>query len=322
MGVFAMLSMSSLCKFAVPIFFMISGALLIPKQETIGVLLKKRVFRFSLVILLFVLLQYTYYFFTAGDDAPKLGWTRLALDIYQGSWSFVLPSAAWFLYAYVGLLLTMPFLRLLADRITKDHIIYMISSLCILVYLIPLAYSLLTGCKPGGNGILAWMRFTTGPQAFLVYALLGHYVENMIDIKRVGPKCCIFLAVLICGSCMLSAISEIAIVQRTHLPLYSETLVTFMGLHPVICCAVYLLVKKLCTYLTWSPFCVKWIGYVGAATFTLFLTENILRSELSFLFADIQTSYLSSWGLALLVTLSGIVIGMVLKRIPLLNKII
>lgn len=322
--VFAMLCLSALCKFAVPVFFMISGALLIPKQETIGTLLKKRVFRFCLVIFLFVSLQYAYYHFTASPDAQKLGWTQLIIDLYQGNpHSYAMHAdAIWFLYAYMGLLLTMPFLRLIGDRIAKCHIIYMMIVLCMLAYIAPFIFSILTGHTPDSNGILARAQFLTGPGAFLVYAMLGHYIENIVDINKVSMKICIFLMLIICFCCLLSALSEVIISQCINQEQYTQTLVTFKGLLPVMCGAVYLLAKKLCANLSWPPLCVKLIGNVGAATFTVFLTEAILRRELSFMFVDLQTNYISSWGLALVVTFSGIVMGLIIKRIPLLNKII
>ncbi|WP_302757565.1 acyltransferase family protein, partial [Dialister invisus] len=49
-------------KTAVPIFFMISGALLLKKEETISVIFKKRIWRFAQIIFIFSLINYLYFY--------------------------------------------------------------------------------------------------------------------------------------------------------------------------------------------------------------------------------------------------------------------
>lgn len=48
-------------KTAVPIFFMISGALLLKKEEPISVIFKKRIWRFAQIIFIFSLINYLYF---------------------------------------------------------------------------------------------------------------------------------------------------------------------------------------------------------------------------------------------------------------------
>lgn len=322
---FIMLCISAFCKVAVPLFFMISGALLIPKQESISVLLKKRVFRIALAIVLFVAIQYAYYFFTAPEGSPQLGWTAFIKDLYHGSASntyVVHAPAVWFLYAYMGMLLVMPFLRLLADRMTKTHIMYLIGVSCILGYVVPLAYTILTGDLPDDNGILMRSRFLTGARAYLIYVLLGYYLEHRIDIKRINRKhCCILAMAAICCT-VLSCLSEFITVSCTQMTRFHEDITPFTGLLPIMSGAVYILIKKLYSRENRNTRHDKAIGYIGAATFTVFLVENILRDELHVLIKYLGSNYLVFWGLALLATAGGLLIGLVLKRIPYINKLV
>lgn len=321
---FIMLCISAFCKVAVPLFFMISGALLIPKQESISVLLKKRVFRIALAIVLFMAIQYAYYFFTAPEGSPQLGWTAFIKDLYHGSASntYVHVPAVWFLYAYMGMLLVMPFLRLLAGRMTKTHIMYLICVSCTLGYVIPLAYTILTGDSPSGNGILRHSRFLTGVQAYLIYVLLGYYLEHRIDIKRINRKhCCILAMAAICCT-VLSCLSEFITVSCTQMTRFHEDITPFTGLLPIMSGAVYILIKKLYSRENRNTRHDKAIGYIGAATFTVFLVENILRDELYVLIKYLGSNYLVFWGLALLATAGGLLIGLVLKRIPYINKLV
>lgn len=54
----ASLACSIFCKVAVPVFFMISGGVILGRQESFSQIFKKRILRFLIVILLFTFLQY------------------------------------------------------------------------------------------------------------------------------------------------------------------------------------------------------------------------------------------------------------------------
>lgn len=95
-----------------------------------------------------------------------------------------------------------------------------------------------------------------------------------------------------------------------------------MGLTIIPCATIYLFAKKLFTGKELPMRINKWIGYVGAATFSVFLTEHILRQILSNWFPEASCHYLASFTLAVTVTGIGIAIGLILKRIPVLKKLV
>lgn len=322
---FVMLVVSAFIKVAVPIFFMIAGALLIPKEESIMTLLRKRVLRFCLLIILFVGLQYAYYQTTKTADAPGIGITAFIHDLYCGSHkhSYVIHAAAiWFLYAYLGLLLVMPFLRLMAQRITHIHITYLIGLSVAVGFIMPLAYSLVTGQEPSHSGILERSPYMTGMGAYMLYAVVGYYIENKVDVNRVAWKTFFVLAAVSCLALIMEAASEFLIIQRTDVKMFDESILPFKGLTIIPCATIYLFVKKLFTGKELPMGINKWIGYVGAATFSVFLTEHILRQTLSNWFPEASCHYLASFTLAVTVTGIGIAIGLILKRIPVLKKLV
>lgn len=324
-GTFAMICATAFAKIAVPLFFMISGALLIPKKESIAQLFKKRISRMAIIIILFVAIQYAFYYFTAPAGAPPLGWTSFIRDVYHGDveHSYVIQAwAVWFPYAYMGLLLSLPFLRLIADRMESHHFLYLVFLPCTLGFVIPFAYCMLTGDNPSSNGITSRMRFLIGTGSFLVFALYGYYLENKVDIKQLSWKYCFIFLALAGASLALEGLAVICMSHRLHSPHFDIELVTLQTLNAIPCCALYVFLKKLCAMWESHPRLVKYLGYIGAATFTVYLTEHVLRCELSCLFDDLYTRYLSSCSFALLVTVCGICIGLILKRIPIIKKII
>ncbi len=101
---FASLAFSVLCKMAVPLFFMISGTLLLEKEESLKTFFTKRVLRIVAVILIFTFLQYVRLILAQGG---ALSITEY-LKICYGS-NVIEPY--WFLYAYLAFLLLVPVMR-------------------------------------------------------------------------------------------------------------------------------------------------------------------------------------------------------------------
>jgi surface polysaccharide O-acyltransferase-like enzyme len=107
-----------LSKIAVPLFVMVSGACLLPVQDTY-----RRAFgRFLRVLIALILFSYVYYLV----DLRQTYWTwQKALDIpaFLGSiWAARIADSFWYLYFYLGLMVMLPFLQKLASALKKRDI--------------------------------------------------------------------------------------------------------------------------------------------------------------------------------------------------------
>lgn len=117
--------LSVFTRMNVPMFFMISGALLLPKKEDLKTLFRKRILRHSLVILIFSLIYYILYCRREGLPGGSIGYAawdftaRVFSNTVEGS------EELWFLYAYLGFLLMLPFLRRIAESCTKKDFPYL-----------------------------------------------------------------------------------------------------------------------------------------------------------------------------------------------------
>lgn len=111
--------LSMICKSAVPLFFMISGVLLLGKNESFSDIFRKRVFRYIVLIILFSFLCYIKT--VIRDKAPfplVCFWVNIVREpIY-------LPY--WFLYSYLAFLMMLPILRPLAQNISEKSVFYLI----------------------------------------------------------------------------------------------------------------------------------------------------------------------------------------------------
>lgn len=107
------------CKFSVPVYFMISGALLLNKEET-AQRLKKRIIRMTIVLLSISLLYYVYDALIGNIQIKSINemFVDFFCKILSGSTKYNLG----FLYSYIAFLLILPFLRILAKNIKNNNI--------------------------------------------------------------------------------------------------------------------------------------------------------------------------------------------------------
>lgn len=166
--------LSVLCSIAIPIFFMISGALLLGKEESFKTLLSKRILRILAVIIIFSFVQYLY----------QVIWLEREFDLLQffkqiASSPIIIPY--WYLYSYLVYLLLLPFLRRLVRAMKdKDYLYFM------------LLFLFFGGLKPliqfflgiGDNPYLSIPFQDT----IIFYPLMGYYFENKFSEKCLTSK--------------------------------------------------------------------------------------------------------------------------------------
>lgn len=160
--------MAILCKIAVPIFFMISGALLLGKEEPIIDMYKKRILRIIVTILLFSFIQYIY---LIKDDILSFSIIRFLKDIYQNP--IIVPY--WYLYSYLSFLLILPFLRKMVKNMEKSEYIYMFILWITFSFIMPIMQEFLH--IPRNNNLMCLLLETS-----IFYPLVGYFCENYFEV--------------------------------------------------------------------------------------------------------------------------------------------
>ena len=106
------------CKFSVSLFFMISGALLIPREnESLGFLYKNRVLKIVCTLFAFSALYFVREI-QLGTQTWNIG--VFFLRVYEGN----LTTPYWYLYAYIAFLITLPIIRALAKSLIITYSFY------------------------------------------------------------------------------------------------------------------------------------------------------------------------------------------------------
>ena len=169
-------------RIGVPLFFMISGALLLKKEESYKVILTKRVFRYIIVLLVFSFVQYV---FLGGDPNSNTysGWKDKSLEIishnglisyfvtfFKSIWSKPIIAQYWFLYSYIDFLLLLPLLRRISKNSDSNLIRYIV-----------LGSLIVNGVLPELQTIFGMGKINLNNSAFqviVVYPLVGDYIAN------------------------------------------------------------------------------------------------------------------------------------------------
>ena len=315
---------NDIVKMAVPMFFMVSGALLLPKEESIAELLKKRILRFALVYVVIVVLQYLYYV-TIGD-----GEAGILSALYYGSFMHSSFPALWFLCAYIGILLMLPIIRIIAKYMRPEHYVYVLCVQFLTCCILPMLAFLL-GKEPAYCFINKWipfhprsefLQFSYGYCVF--YVLLGYFAEYHTKyIRQIGLKRLAFVA----GAMLFAeALCLVAISNSKLLPEIRESLVVFSAFLPIPCIAAYSLAKHFFEQRTVGKGVENIIAKCGAATFVVMLTENLFRLNIRPILVDSLSPLIggriSNLVLALVVTLCALILGLILKQVPGIRRLV
>lgn len=302
-------AISVLCTLAVPLFFMISGALLLGRDESIGTVLKKRFLRFAAILAGASVL---YWLYDAAVHHSPLDPGGFFTRLYSADLSVGL----WYLYSYLSLMLMLPLLRRMARNMTNPEFLYLAVLSLIFTGLLPMAGYLVFRDSCQLNQHLSRALFTAEN---VVFFLMGYYFEHRLPEKyRTGKT-------VLLGA----ALSALAVLLSVGMTLYRGRVMGYFdegesqcfhkSLIAIPTCTLYLACKLFFTRVRLSPRLQKLLALLAGTTFGVFLLERILREQTVFLYhwlspriGPLPASL--AWSLGALALGSGFVA--LLKKIP------
>lgn len=285
-----------LCKIGVPLFVMVSGSLLLQKEESLQEIYRKRIFRIVKVIVLFTALRYFYECFLVKKYIFSL--SELIRIILSGK--VFLPY--WFLYSYLSLLFVLPFMKKMIKNMDKKEIHVLALLISIFYVVLPIISAL----------IKLEFQISFAFEGFCCYCILGYYLEYVIDEKAYTRKNTV-LAVL---GIVISVAFSYWMVTRNKATsgVIAGEYCGFLSI--LIAFLVFFIVKAIWgknTKKKTSMFWNKIITVIGSCSFGIYLIEDYLRNGLSFI-CDNLAPYVTTlpacaiWLIAVMVVGVGIVL--------------
>lgn len=310
------MTLSNLCVIAVPLFFMISGALLLGKEESYADVYVKRVLRIVIALLLSTLAYRAYYHFAW--DAP---WNIVAtFKVLPFTWGYF---SQWYLYSYLAFLVMLPLLRrMVKDMQSRDFIYVFVAQLVIGGLLPMLAYRFTSG----QFAILSYFNPTIVVTESIVYALMGYYLEKVVKKSTFDS----IINVLIC----IAASAATLFITSTFVKYKFSVLATLDGnwlsdtqkmLAIVPTVSVYFIAKFVFDGHEFRDGTKRVIASLGSCVFGVFLIEGILREATFPIYQKLQPSMgvLPACIIWILVAIAiGFAVIEIVKRIPGLRKVL
>lgn len=224
-GSFALCWLTCVIVINISLFWLISGALLLGKEEPNRVIYGKRIPRF--LVLTFLTVAFTYVF----RCFPNLS----ARDFFRGFFAGNMDVTHWYLYTYIGFLVTVPFLRRAVRGMTHTDAIALVCFRFLFSTVLPVA-DYITNYKGYPN--LPFSDAFAVPFAvtdILFYPIMGYYLENVLPWEKANWKWPASCVVVIAGSSLFSAVVSFHEGMRTgfsgryfRLSVYATTMAVFV----------------------------------------------------------------------------------------------
>ena len=309
------------CKCAVPLFFMISGALMLEKNESIKEIWKKRILKMVIVL---VLISLFYYFYKIGWNFSKFNCKTFLKLLYKADIS----TPLWFLYAYIGYLISLPFLRSLVKNLQKKHYYYMILLAIIINAIIPIIQCLVF---KDNLSITNHFKLNWIVNYIILFPCIGYFLHTYFkDKNNIKGKQIIILWLINIVCILLTSFTIYYKIKMTKNFSYSSintSMYAYFSLINAIC--IFLSVKYICNKHTFSSMAQKLIISMGSCTFGIYLIHScfLYRAKFmidfaNFLFNTGLNKMILSYIRVLCVFLLSYIIILILKKIPLIKKIL
>lgn len=311
-------------QMAVPVFFMISGALLLPKDEELSKLFKRRILRFFAALLVFwgvyvlanALVCHEY---TVKEVA------RIFKYAYSPSTSNSLvfkSGAMWFLYCYIAMLVLLPFMRAFVRGSSDKLFLYMIGLQVVVCAILPTCHMVVFGSwiQPEVAQYLPFfgtLHHPFGGGYCMFYMLVGYYVENRMQptIRQFRALCLVSIAMLFAGAFFSVGI------DGWRGAAVSTPYVSFIAI-PLV--SLYYGTKRAFEKVEIGARTRSILSCLGGAVFATMVLESLLSGLIArYLVPDVEgLSYFESLAVVGAIVVTGLCIGCICKRIPLLKAVL
>ena len=311
----AYLCLTAFIRCNVPLFFMISGTLLLQKGEAYTKTLRRRVIRMMVVLPMF---EYLVYAATAVsnhviEDCFNVGFWNffkmcLAGNVY-GTYSY------WYLYAYIGMLLLLPFLEMLARNMHKREAYILVLVHFLMNTAIPVFNLILSVSTGEGIEISPWFSVSPAIESAFFFPIMGYYIDHNVDIVKLKIRFCIIGM----GISILGAAAATYIEGRYFG--YSENYVGIFDY--VIAFSMFLLIKE-CALSHGSQ--LRIVSRIAKLCFGVYLLDPVWKVLIFEKYRSYRNIYFRWLDLSIGWCLISFVLGMgvtaILKRIPGIKKIL
>lgn len=316
--------LAMLTRSNVPLFLMVSGTLLLSRTEDFIQVFKKRVIRICLTILIFECGIFLYHSLTALYYGGSNDLTIIYFLLGMISGTLQDTGSYWYLYAYLGMLLTLPFLQRIAKKMERQDFWALLILHFVFSSMIPIIEILLPLIGIDGFRLSYDFNVPFATMKILFYPLLGYYIDNIIDMQHFKRRHIFLINFAALIGIILSCLCTYY--EGAKMGAYTQNYVQLFDYVTAI--AIFVSVK----YMTTVAFpklvegkLEKGFCLIGSLTFGIYLLDPLIKLFLYDAFEAWMEPLLPTLFVSIGWCLVSLVLGgfcaFILKKIPLLRKI-
>ena len=299
----------------VPIFFMISGALLLSKDINYKDLFLKRIFRIIGALFFASLVMYL---ISIRKNIFSFDIVVFLRKLLSGKHA----TAYWYLYAYLGFLVTLPFMHRIAKQFSRADFIILLVVHFVFSTFMPLFNYVIGNFGISSVSVSSDFSVPLMTIKAFFYPLIGYYIDQVFDISKLNKRnIWILPGVILAGSIVSSCFTY----HQGITSGYTQNFVQTFDYTTAI--SVFLLIKYLFVNVKTIHECNtlhRIVSLLGSLTLGIYLMDPALKIFGKYFDAVIRTQdpilYSIIWCLFSM-TVGG-VITFGLKKIPLINKLL
>ena len=246
-------------RVAVPLFFMLSGMLLLAKEEPLGIFFRKRALKVVFPFLIWSLIYYDWYHSSSNVGIFTFLWNGIIKTLSS-------PRAAhlWFFYALIGLYIATPILRVFTAHASQKDLLYFCGAWLVIVPVLGIIHEQLS--------ILVNFDFPvlTG---YIGYFVLGFYLNGVPLTRRLV----LFSALIFVASFVFTFFTIYIGMQS---PKYDQFYEQYLSLNVILMSAsAFLLLKSIDQFIpkSWG----WWLLTLGGAAFGIYLLHVLVMDMFS-----------------------------------------
>lgn len=296
-------------RFCVPLFVMISGALLLAKERGYADFYKKRASKILLPLVFWTLF---YTLWSVCISRGQLSWQAALGQMLSGNAYYHL----WFVYMIFGLYLISPFLQKMLKNFSGSDYKWLLSLWVLFGIAIPIFPKIVEYLFAQKTFISYGLPSILG---FAGYYVLGHYLSGWTD--KIKARIWLILYV---AAAFITAAGTYLLTRRLGL---DEYLYGFFAPNVFVeTIAIYFIFKKICGDINWENHSKqkKFIQTVSDLSFGIYLVHPIPLGILSFVARSVGfvnlAIYIPTIGMTTLIL--SIAICFLMKKIPIAKKLI
>lgn len=295
-----------MCKIAVPVFLMISGILLLGEVDSY----KKNFQRIVRIILDIVIFSLVYYIRNCYENKSSIS----LFEFFKLISSRHITNAFWYLYLYLGILIMLPLLQRLAINMKKKDYQYLLVISVAFLGTMPILNHYFPNVEYHAMLSIPFLSEYVG------IMFLGYYVHNYIDIQKKYVLLSLILMIICVGFQVYATYIEYLKSPENYLFFDNRVFIPI-----IITSAAVLYLARWAESVIHSDLVWRIIAFMGKMTFGIYLLSDLFIE----LYAGIHIELMFHMNILVALILyqimvfgTGIIVTLLLKRIPFIKKII